>query len=83
MANYMSLYVINKDQGNSYLKLRILQKLLNKISPDNLDNILFKLSGYFKELMVDVYGNYFSQKLFQCCSSEQRIFIFKNVNISY
>jgi len=58
---------------------RNLQKLLNKILPSELDTILEKVKEYFYELMTDTYGNYFCQKLIQCCSSEQRIFILKYV----
>jgi hypothetical protein len=29
--------------------------------------------------MTDTYGNYFCQKLIQCCSAEQRIFILKHI----
>jgi hypothetical protein len=59
---------------------RNLQKLLNKIQPESLDEILEKLKNNFPELMIDNYGNYFCQKLIQSCSSEQRMFILKHVN---
>jgi hypothetical protein len=65
---------------------RNLQKLLNKIVPDELDIILEKVKGQFAELMTDIYGNYFCQKLIQCCSAEQRMFMLKHViidNIDY
>jgi hypothetical protein len=58
---------------------RNLQKLLNKIEPGGLDEILEKLKNNFPELMVDTYGNYFCQKLIQSCSSEQRMFILRHV----
>jgi len=48
---------------------RNLQKLLNKIEPSGLDEILEFLKNNFPELMVDTYGNYFCQKLIQSCSS--------------
>jgi len=60
---------------------RNLQKLLNKILPDELDHILEKIKENFYELMTDTYGNYFCQKLIQCCSSEQRVFILRNVKL--
>jgi hypothetical protein len=56
-----------------------LQKLLNDIDPAELDIILENLKNNFKDLMIDTYGNYFCQKLIQCCSSEQRMFILENV----
>lgn len=58
---------------------RNIQKLLNKIEPGGLDEILEKLKNNFPELMVDTYGNYFCQKLIQSCSSEQRMFILRHV----
>ncbi len=60
---------------------RNLQKLLNKISPEELDVILEKIKKKFAELMTDIYGNYFCQKLIQCCSAEQRMFILRNVKM--
>lgn len=60
---------------------RNLQKLLNKILPHELDIILDKIKEHFSFLMTDTYGNYFCQKLIQCCSSEQRVFILKHVRI--
>ena len=58
---------------------RILQKLLNKILPNELDLILEKIKDNFSDLMTDTYGNYFCQKIIQSCSAEQRIFILKNL----
>lgn len=58
---------------------RIFQKQLSKILPEKLDVIIQRLSGYFKQVMTDMYGNYFCQRLAQCSTSEQRIYIIKNV----
>jgi hypothetical protein len=69
------LWVYARSQKGS----RILQKLLDKILPEELDIILEKIKKRFTELMTDVYGNYFCQKLIQCCSAEQRMFILKHV----
>ena len=60
---------------------RNMQKLLNKITPDELDIILKEIGDFLPELMVDPYSNYLCQKLAQCCSSEQRIFFLKKVNL--
>ncbi len=60
---------------------RNLQKLLNKILPQELNVILQKVKDHFSFLMTDTYGNYFCQKLIQCCSSEQRVFILKHVSL--
>jgi hypothetical protein len=61
---------------------RNMQKLLNKITPDELDIILKEIGDSLPELMVDPYSNYFCQKLAQCCSSEQRIFFLRKVEYS-
>jgi hypothetical protein len=66
-------------QGKLFNKNRHLQKHLNNISPENLNYLLEKLKESFKDLMNNIYGNYFSQKLFQCCIADQRVFILKHV----
>jgi hypothetical protein len=58
---------------------RSMQKYLNKITPDRINNLLEKISLNFREIMCDSYGNYFIQKLIQCCSSSQRIYMLKCV----
>lgn len=60
---------------------RYMQKYLNKITPDNINLLLSKICTSFKEIMTDSYGNYFIQKLTQCCSSHQRVVILMNVRI--
>jgi hypothetical protein len=69
------LWVYARSQKGS----RNLQKLLNKIQPDDLDIILEKIKNNFYDLMTDIYGNYFCQKLIQCCSAEQRMFILRHI----
>ncbi len=70
-----------RDQGKYYLFIlfRNLQKLLNKLQPENIDILLDNLKNNFAEMMKDTYGNYFCQKLIQSCSADQRIFIIKSV----
>jgi hypothetical protein len=58
---------------------RILQKELNTISPENLELLLERLCPDLTYIMVDTYGNYFSQRLIQCCSPQQRLQILKAV----
>jgi hypothetical protein len=58
---------------------RSMQKYLNKITPDKINYLLEKIQFDLKEIMCDPYGNYFIQKLIQCCSSSQRIYILKSV----
>jgi hypothetical protein len=72
-----SLWDYAKTQRGS----RNLQKLLNDIQPSEIDKVLEICKNNFYDLMTNVYGNYFCQKLIQCCSSEQRIFILRSVNI--
>lgn len=71
------------DQGilliNFYLFFRKLQKYLDKINQDNLELLIEEFCTKFPNLMIDSNGNYFFQKLFQSCSSEQRIKILKDV----
>jgi hypothetical protein len=69
------LYIYAQTQRGS----RTLQKLLNKISSDDLDTILSKLKNNFIDVMTDTYGNYFIQKLIQSTSTLQRIFILKAI----
>lgn len=58
---------------------RIMQKELNSISPENLELLLRRLSPSLTGIMIDTYGNYFSQKLIQCSSPQQRVTILKSV----
>lgn len=54
---------------------RTLQKMINKMSTDKIDMVLENLKDHFPEVIVDLYGNYFCQRLIQCSSSNQRVFI--------
>jgi hypothetical protein len=58
---------------------RVMQKELNSISPENLEQLLKRLCPSITGIMIDTYGNYFSQKLIQCCSPQQRLLILKSV----
>jgi hypothetical protein len=58
---------------------RNLQKYLNKITTENLSIILNKMDNKFSDLMVDVYGNYLSQKISCSCNLDQRMYILKAV----
>jgi hypothetical protein len=57
-----------------------MQKYLNKILPDDLDLIVNKLGNNIPKLMIDLYGNYFCQKMIQCCSAEQRTNVLRYVS---
>ena len=56
-----------------------MQKFLNKITPEKLNNFINKIGYKIHSLMVDLYGNYFCQKLVQSFSSDQRIMILNYV----
>ena len=49
----------------------------NNFNKKQIDEIFKTIIALFKfnfpELMKDIYGNYFCQKLIQCCSSEQKL----------
>lgn len=59
---------------------RNLQRLLDKIEPQDLNTLLLDLKSHFTELMIDTYGNYFCQKLIQSCSYEQRLLILSDIS---
>lgn len=59
---------------------RNMQKFLNNVNPENLDLLLEHIKYSLKDIMNNVYGNYFSQKLTQCCVADQRVFILKHVS---
>lgn len=58
---------------------RVLQKLLNKISPEHVTLLINTLGENVSQVMTDLYGNYFCQKLIQICSADQRILIFSYI----
>jgi len=59
---------------------RIMQKYLNKF-PSNIKTLLIlKIGKNLGKIMIDTYGNYFCQKMFQICSNEQRILILEYIN---
>jgi len=60
---------------------REMQKFLNKITSENLNFLINKIGFNIYKMMTNVYANYFCQKLFQSCSSEQRLKILKYVKI--
>jgi hypothetical protein len=60
---------------------RNLQKLLNKAEPEYIEKILNMVVNHLPIIMINTYGNYFSQKLVQCCTADQRVLILKSVII--
>mmetsp|Transcript_21004 Transcript_21004/g.38906 ORF Transcript_21004/g.38906 Transcript_21004/m.38906 type:complete len:361 (-) Transcript_21004:55-1137(-) len=50
-----------------------IQRVLGKSRPEDIDAIVEGVKDKIGLLMTDVYGNYMCQKLFQTCSSGQRL----------
>ena len=62
---------------------RIMQKYLKKF-PTEIRTILIKRIGQnFGKIMIDTYGNYFSQKLIKIATVEQRELIIENIKDSF
>jgi len=59
---------------------RIMQKELNTIIPQTLDRLIEILSPNLCNIMNDTYGNYFSQKLIQCCTAQQRLKLLQSIS---
>mmetsp|Transcript_8753 Transcript_8753/g.9930 ORF Transcript_8753/g.9930 Transcript_8753/m.9930 type:complete len:320 (+) Transcript_8753:721-1680(+) len=62
-------------QGSKYL-----QRVLTHAPPEVVEFILKEVLGHLSILMPDQYGNYFSSKLFQSCSPQQRYEILKSIS---
>jgi hypothetical protein len=60
---------------------RVMQKYLHNISPDNLTYLIKKINYNISQLMTDMYGNYFCQKMIQSCSADQRIKLLEYVSL--
>ena len=58
---------------------RIMQKYLNKFPSDIKTLLILKIGKNLGKIMIDTYGNYFCQKMFQICSNEQRILILEYI----
>ena len=63
----------------SQIGSRIMQKYLNRFPPFIITNLIEKINIYFERIMCDVYGNYFSQKLYSISSIEQRRMILNSM----
>jgi len=62
---------------------RIMQKYLKKF-PTEIRTILIKKIGKnFGKIMIDTYGNYFSQKLIKIATDEQRELIIENIKDNF
>lgn len=65
----LSAYVRNSAQS------RIFQNFLDEANSDQVEQIIKALYDEIPDLITDQYANYMTQKLFQVCSPNQRIFI--------
>ena len=63
----------------SQIGSRIMQKYLNRFPPFIITNLIEKINIYFEKIMCDIYGNYFSQKLYSISSTEQRRMILNSM----
>ena len=62
---------------------RMLQTNLSQFSSQIIDILIEKIKPHFEKLMSDIYGNYFCQKLYSICSTEQRILILDSIKDSF
>lgn len=60
-----------------------MQKELNGNNSQTLDRLIQVLEPHLPMIMNDSYGNYFSQKLIQSCTANQRLIILKAVDRIY
>ena len=63
----------------SQIGSRIMQKYLNRFPPFIITNLIEKLYMNFEQIMCDIYGNYFCQKLYIISSVEQRRMILNSL----
>ena len=75
----MNLLTLLKDPGMKNLNFSILQKALNKMTKENIKHLIKEISTHMKDILINPFGNYFIQKLFQTIVSEQRFTILKLV----
>jgi hypothetical protein len=57
----------------------MMQKFLLKVNSETISLIIELLSNYLDSIIVNLYGNYFCQKLINCCNLLQKIEILKYV----
>lgn len=58
---------------------KLMQQIISKAQPDELNTILSYLLPNIAILMVDVYGNYICQTLFHNCSANHRLSILQHL----
>lgn len=74
LENYRGrIYELCKDQHGC----RYLQRKLEEGNADHIQSIFAETYPYIGELMIDPFGNYLCQKLFEHCTDEQRSTLIK------
>jgi pumilio RNA-binding family len=66
---------IFRSMPHSKVSSKLMQQIISKAQPDELDTIIRLILPHISELMVDVYGNYICQTLFHNCSACHRLSI--------
>lgn len=78
-----SILNLNDNELYSYIITqkgsREIQSILKKVAESEVDALIAKLSPHFADIMIDKYGNYFSQRLIQICSPNQRVALLKSI----
>ena len=78
-----SILNLNDNELYSYIITqkgsREIQSILKKVAENDVDALIAKLSPHFSDIMIDKYGNYFSQRLIQICSPNQRVALLKSI----
>ena len=62
---------------------RFLQKMLEKIDEDDIDEIFYRIGNDITDLMCDNYGNYFLQQLILKCNLKQRLYLYEKLKKNF
>ena len=62
---------------------RFLQKMLDKIDEDDIDEIFFRIGNEITDLMCDNYANYFLQQLILKCDLKQRLYLYDKLKKNF
>lgn len=70
--------IMKKNIGSRYL-----QRMIDTISPSDINLFFYFTSKNLKELMCDQYANYFIQKIISKCNYSQRIFLYAKLKYDF
>ena len=62
---------------------RFLQKILDKIDEDDINEIFFKIGNDINDLICDNYANYFLQQLILKCNLKQRLYLYDKLKKNF